>query len=197
MQRILLMLAAVILTATTMSAQVVPGMKYKEIKKIYKAKDYEKSADDPYSKGLSALGSAVVPGLGQLICGETGRGIAVFAGNALFGSAAGLCASAVYNCFQKDANGNPVQDSNGDYIITDEKAAIGWSGALLGVLAGGTIYWIWNICDASKVAKIKNMYYQDLNGKTAIRFNMYPSVNLAMTSTGTKPVAGMTLSMQF
>lgn len=37
---------------------------------------------------------------------------------------------------------------------------------------------------------------QDLQ-KHAFEFNMYPTVNYAMTSNGMKPVAGMTMSMQF
>lgn len=196
MKKILVLLAAVALTATTLSAQVVPGMKYKDLKDRYNAKYYEKSSIDPYSTFWTGLASFAVPGLGQVIAGETGRGIAVFAGDAAFSLAGYLVANKALDYVQKDANGKPVKDEKGELIVTDEKNFKKYAGALIGVGLGNAIYWIWNICDARKVAKVKNMYYQDLGGR-AMEFNVYPSVDLAMTADGTTPVAGMTLSLQF
>lgn len=197
MKRFFIILAAVVMTATTMSAQIAPGMKYKELKDIYNYKDYVKSVNDPYSKGWAGLASAVVPGLGQLICKEGGRGIAIFAGDAAFGIAAGLCVNKFYDYVQRDANGKVMRDADGGLIITDEKAAMKWGLGLIGVSAGNMVYWIWNMCDAVKVAKVKNMYFQDLQGGRAFEFELYPTVNYALTSDGSKPVAGMTLSMRF
>lgn len=197
MKRVLLILAAAIMTATTLSAQVVPGMKYKELKDIYNPKDYVKSSNDPHISGLYGLASAVVPGLGQIVCGEVGRGVAVIAGDAAFGIAATVCVYKFLDYVEKDANGNYMKGEDGLFVVTDEKAAKKWGYGLIGVAAGNMVYWIWNICDAVKVAKIKNMYFQDLNGGRAMEFNMYPSVDFAMTSKGTAPVAGMTLSLQF
>lgn len=196
MKKILVLLAAVALTATTLSAQVVPGMKYKDLKDRYNAKYYEKSSIDPYSTFWTGLASFAVPGLGQVIAGETGRGIAVFAGDAAFSLAGYLVANKALDYVQKDANGKPVKDEKGELIVTDEKNFKKYAGALIGVGLGNAIYWIWNICDARKVAKVKNMYYQDLGGR-AMELDVYPSVDLAMTADGTKPVAGMTLSLQF
>ncbi|MBR4818303.1 MAG: hypothetical protein IKZ72_06680 [Bacteroidales bacterium] len=197
MKRILIMLAAVVFTATTLSAQIAPGMKYRELKGIYNPKEYFKSSVDPYSRGWSGLASAVVPGLGQLVCGEAGRGIAVFAGDFAFGVAAGVCVNKFYDYVQRDANGNIQRDADGNLVITDEKAALKWGLGLIGVAAGNAVYWVWNICDAVKVAKVKNMYYQDLQGGRAIDIDLYPSVDFAMTSNGMTPVTGMTLSMKF
>lgn len=193
----LFVIFAVIMTATTLSAQVVPGMKYGELKKIYNAKDYVRSSDDPHISGLYGLASAFVPGLGQLVCGEVGRGIAVFAGDAAFGVAGSVCVMKFLDYVEKDADGNLVKDEDGQLVITDEKAAKKWGYGLIGVAVGNAIYWVWNICDAVKVAKIKNMYYQDLHGGRSMELNLYPTVDLAMTSKGTAPVAGMTLSLQF
>lgn len=197
MRRFFILLAAVVLTATTLSAQVAPGMRYRELKRIYNSKDYIRSTADPYSRVWSGLASAVVPGLGQLISGETGRGIAVFAGDAAFGIGAGVCVAKFFDYVEKDANGNPVKDSEGKLVITDEKAALKWGWGLIGVGAANAIYWIWNICDAVKVSKVKNMYYQDLQGNHSLEFNLYPSVDYAMTTNGYRPVTGMTLSMRF
>ena len=197
MKRLFLILAAAVMTASTLSAQVAPGMKYRELKSIYNAKDYVKSSNDPHLSGLYGLASAVVPGLGQAVCGEIGRGLAVFAGDAAFGVAATVCVYKFLDYVEKDANGNYKKDGKGLLVVTDEKAAKKWGYGLIGVAAGNMVYWIWNICDAVKVARIKNMYYQDLNGSRAMEFNMYPTVDLAVTSKGAAPVAGMTLSLQF
>lgn len=107
------------------------------------------------------------------------------------------CADKLLSYVQKDANGEYMKDSDGHYIITDEKAAGKWVGAIVGVGLGSMVYYIWNICDAVKVAKVKNMYYQDLAGGRAMEFSLPPSFDYAMTSDGTKPVAGMTLAVRF
>ena len=60
MKRFFIMLAAVVLTATTLSAQIVPGMKYRDLKNMYNPRQYVRNAADPYSKGWSAVASAVV-----------------------------------------------------------------------------------------------------------------------------------------
>ena len=197
MKKFILIFAAAVMTAATLSAQVVPGMKYKELKDIYNPKDYVKSSNDPYMSGLYGLASAVVPGLGQIISGEVGRGVAVIAGDAAFGVAATVCVYKFLDYVEKDANGNYMKDENGLFVVTDENAAKKWGYGLIGLAAGNMVYWIWNICDAVKVARVKNMYFQDLNGGRAMEINMYPTVNLAMTSQGTTPVAGMALSLQF
>ena len=197
MKRFFLILAAVVMTATALSAQVAPGMKYRELKGMYNHKNYVKSSVDPYSKGWSGLASAIVPGLGQIICGETGRGIAIIGGDIAFGVGTRLCVNQFLNYVEKDADGKYKKDENGLFVVTDEKAALKWGYGLIGLAAGNMVYWIWNICDATKVAKVKNMYYQDLKGGRTMEFNMYPSVDLAMTAKGTTPVAGMTLALQF
>ena len=197
MKRFFIIFAAVIMTAATLSAQVVPDMKYKELKDIYNPKDYVKSSNDPHISGLYGLASAVVPGLGQIVCGEVGRGVAVIAGDAAFGVAATVCVYKFLDYVEKDTNGNYMKDADGLFVVTDENAAKKWGYGLIGVAAGNLVYWVWNICDAVKVARVKNMYFQDLNGGRAMEINMYPTVNLAMTSQGTTPVAGMALSLQF
>nr|ACA61153.1 TM2 [uncultured microorganism] len=196
MKRIVILFAAVALMATSLSAQVVPGMKYKDLKDIYNHKDYVKSSVDPYSKFWSGLASFAIPGLGQVICGETGRGLAIFGGDLALGLVNSVVADKYLSYAQKDASGEYIKGDDGWYVFTDEQAAKKWGRTLLGTVTATLVYDIWNICDARKVAKVKNMYYQDLQGR-AVEFNLYPSVNYAMTSNGAQPVAGMTLSMQF
>ena len=111
MKRFFIMLAAVVLTATTLSAQIVPGMKYRDLKNMYNPRQYVRNAADPYSKGWSAVASAVVPGLGQMICKETGRGIGILAGDVALGVAGHVCASKFNDYLAKDANGKYVKEN--------------------------------------------------------------------------------------
>ena len=138
-----------------------------------------------------------MPGLGQAVCGEVGRGLAFFGGEIAFDIVGSAFAYKMLSYVQKDANGNYVTDADGKYVYTDEKAAQKWALAIAGVGVANLAYLIWDICDARKVAKVKNMYYQDLMGVRAMEVNLYPSIDLAMTANGAKPVAGFTLSMQF
>ena len=197
MKKIVILIAALIFTATSLSAQVAPKMKYKELKNTYDPREYVKSEADPYSPGWSGFASFVLPGLGQVISGETGRGLAFFAGDVGFSVAAGLCADKFLKYVKTDAAGKPVRDDKGKYVYTDDKAAGKWAGAVIGVSAVGVACYIWNICDARKVAKVKNMYYQDLAGKHAIGVDLYPSFDYAVTGEGSRLVPGMTLSLQF
>ena len=196
MKKIVVLIAAIVLTASSLSAQVAPRMKYKDLKDTYSPKEYVKSANDPYSPGWAGFASFVLPGLGQVISGETGRGIAFFAGDLAIGVAANLCADKFMEYVQTDANGKPVK-SDGKYVYTDDAAAGKWAGAIIGVSAIGVANYIWSICDARKVAKVKNMYYQNLAGKHAVGLDMYPSFDYAMTGAGARVVPGMTFALQF
>ena len=171
-------------------------MKYKDLKDTYSPKEYVKSANDPYSPGWSGFASFVLPGLGQVINGETGRGIAFFAGDLAIGVAANLCADKFMKYVQTDANGKPVKDG-GKYVYTDDAAAGKWAGAIIGVSAVGVANYIWSICDARKVAKVKNMYYQDLRNGYSMDFSLYPSLDLAQTPSGYQPAPGLALSLRF
>ena len=197
MKRIVVLIAAFVFTATALSAQVAPRMKYKDLKDTYNPKEYVKSATDPYSPGWSGFASFVLPGLGQVISGETGRGIAFFAGDVAIGATANIFADKFLDTVQKDADGKPAKDADGKYIFTDEKGARKWAGAIVGVSATAVAYYIWNICDARKVAKVKNMYYQGLAGNHAVGVDFYPSFDYAITGSGARLVPGMTLALQF
>ena len=65
------------------SVEIVPGMKYRQLKHIYNYREYVPSLTDRYSPGWSGVASFFVPGLGECINGEWGRGLAVVGGNFL------------------------------------------------------------------------------------------------------------------
>ena len=58
---------------------------------------------------------------------------------------------------------------------------------------------IWSSIDAARVAKVKNMYYQDLmNGKNTAELSFTPMVSFASNPSGSlQPCAGMSLQLKF
>ena len=163
--------------------EIVAGMKYKELKSIYNYKDWTSASDDRYSPGMMSVASFFIPGLGQMICGEVGRGFGWLGGAvgcwALVGVGAGL---EVYGAYNGDAPDTAM--------IT--------AGSLLTLAAylGLGAVEVCSIIDASRVAKVKNMYNQDLK-KRGLTMNLYPSVDYIRMGNGIQPTAGLTLAMRF
>ena len=58
---------------------------------------------------------------------------------------------------------------------------------------------IWSSIDAARVAKVKNMYYQDLiGGKTAVELIFAPALSFAPSQSGTTQMcAGLALQVKF
>ena len=67
---------------------------------------------------------------------------------------------------------------------------------LVGSVAQLTIE-ICAIVDAVRVAKVKNMYEQDLRKQYSFDVDFYPSVNYVQTAGGVRPAAGLTLALKF
>lgn len=151
------------------SLAVAPMMKYKEMAKVYDYRLYQKSLYDRYSPAGSGIASFFIPGLGQMICGEWGRGFAWLGGHV------------------------------GCSILTSLSAiAESETLALMG-LAGVLAIDICSIVDGVRVAKVKNMYMEDLrrSGYYGLDVDLYPSVNYVRTTSGVQPTAGMTLALRF
>ena len=53
---------------------------YKLNKQVYSSADYVSQPNDRYDPGLAAISSVFIPGLGQMISGEVGRGFAILGG---------------------------------------------------------------------------------------------------------------------
>ena len=60
--------------------EIWEGMPYRQIKKIYDFHDWQKADNDPYSPWGAGICSFVIPGLGQIINGEVGIGLAYMGG---------------------------------------------------------------------------------------------------------------------
>ena len=159
------------------AAGIVPGMKYKELKNIYNYEDWYSGRGDKYNPTLMGLCSFLIPGLGQMISGEVGRGFAWFGGavGCYFLSAATMALG-----------------------ITAIYSDNGMAGTLL-MLAGPAAMLTVDVCaivDACRVAKVKSMYAQDLR-KMNYTLNLHPSIDCIAMPNGIQPTAGLTLAMRF
>ena len=70
---------------------------------------------------------------------------------------------------------------------------------MLLTLAGHAALNIWNICDAARIAKVKNMFYQDYTGNLSrVDVKFEPNLALAPGAGGALvPTAGFSLSLKF
>lgn len=166
MKKIITLLAAVVLGCNLLNAQVAP--KYRELKRTYDPREYVKMSTDPYSPIWAGAASFLMPGLGQMVCDEVGRGIAFFAGEmALASATATFGYAAEYN----------------------ETCAVLCIVSAIATIAVD----IWSIVDATHVAKVKNMYRQDVLAKRT-SLSLYPSVKSAP---GSNFAPGLTLAVNF
>ena len=155
---------------------ITEGMKYYEYRKFYDTKNYWSQPTDPYSRGWAGFASAIIPGLGQGVAGEWGRGALFFLGNLGIN---------ILGYTQRSV------DSYGYYTYTD----LYWV-----ILAAGLAFNIWSMCDAVHVAKVKNMYYQDLRSmRTAqLDYSVSPFVSVTPNTGDERHLfAGLSLSLSF
>ena len=162
------------------TVELVPGMKYRNLKHIYDYKDYQPSIYESRSPGGMGVASFFIPGLGQMISGEVGRGLAWMGGH--------VGAYGVMNL-------GSVMLESGEYYGSENLTAYGTLFFLTG-LASVLAIDICAIVDAVRVAKVKNMYEYDLY-KKLYSLDFHPSVNYILTPTGTQPTAGFTLALNF
>ncbi len=166
------------ITTGTAIAAVHEGMKYRQYKNLYDARSYVHEAADAVNPVWAGIASFFVPGLGQCISGEVGRGLGFF-----FGELAGTIIMV-----------NMVPESNASQVTSGQRAALWFF--LLGITATD----VWNIVDAVHVTKVKNMYYQDLRRqKASIDLKMEPYIANVSDgfNAGYQPAAGISLKMTF
>ena len=177
------------------SRQIYQGMHYPQYAKLYDSKMYVPQFGDPYNSGTCGVLSALIPGLGQGLAGEWGRGGLIFAGNLLLGLA---CMQMIDVRYANGAVPVGISGSAGTRttIATIQISPLVWllSAARLGL----QIYSIW---DAVHIAKIKNMYYQDLrNSFSGVNLSLEPFLSYTPTQTSgydIQPAAGFSFKLNF
>lgn len=158
-------------------------MAYNDYKDLYDPKTYARQEFDPYSPFGSGVASFFIPGLGQIINGEAGRGAWM-----LFGDVAlitgGFLSAGLWTT--TDSTGKKVTTTGGTIC-----ACVCWAGSLA--------WTIWSIVDAANIAKIKNLYYRDCQKLTSkfVDLSLMPSLEFVPTAQGTQTAAGLTLAVRF
>ena len=183
----------------TVRANTYENKKYKELKHIYNPRRYNSMPGDPHSVFGAGLASFFIPGLGQVIDGEVGRGLAIWAGSAALtvGFYASLLNWSVKYTSWLESQGYSPDDQYIDTSSLDYSTSPSLGGCLLWV-AAGVVYQIWNISDACKVAKVKNMYWQDCMGYSSVSLSMDPYFAFTPTpGSGLQPVTGLSLKLTF
>ena len=162
-----------------------PGLKYRALNDYYDPSDYQKTPFDDHSPALSGVASFFIPGLGQMINGEVGRGLA------WMGAAAGtyfVTSAATIYCLLGAMCGS---------------SELFWASAAFATIGLGALITIdvIQIIDAVNIAKVKNMYEMDLIksqlSDAALDINLYPSISRIPTATGTRSTAELTLAFNF
>lgn len=149
---------------------IVEGMRFSEYKDLYDRKMYVHQPGDPYNPGVAGVLSFLIPGLGQGIDDEWGRGIIFTLGYVGIGA----LACAVYD----------EHDPTPSIIVSSLAIVLN----------------IWNIADAINVAKIKNMYNQDVRRlrMTQVDCTLSPFVSKTPDlGTGSHAFAGLSFSLTF
>ena len=189
MKRILIIALLALVATVSANAQYV---RYKDIKKDYNTKDYFPQVNDPYSPTWSSVLGFFVPGSSQLVMHETTRGLLFLGGSA-------ICSYIVNEEINNLTKIAVVDENNTITGFSDQDAAVKYSMVLIGTALVDLGLSIWSCIDAGKIAKTKNMYYQDLCGKSsAIQMNVAPSFALTPVQGGSyQPTAGMSLSLNF
>jgi len=155
------------------------GMPYSEYKHFYKSSDYSRQDGDRFSPVASGVSSFFISGLGQMENDQFLKGICMLVGTY------GLV---VAGCFV----GDKMKRADGtSYIKLNGKSYACWAGALA--------IDVWSICDAIKVAKIKNLYARDCQKIQASTCDIKIMPDLALASAGQnlKPTAGVALVVRF
>lgn len=175
------------------------NVRYRDIKDMYSPRDYVSRAGDYYSPAVAGVTSWLIPGLGQCIDGEWGRGLGIVAANCGFVALEFTEAALMY---YYSAPVKYYSDAPGGYSIRSSSTA--GTAICLGCAVVTALshfaFNIWNICDAVNIAKVKNMYFQDrAGGAASLDIHLEPQLAMypAPGASGFQPAAGLRLSVSF
>lgn len=173
MKNLILMLFAILLVSINTNAQ------YKINKTKYNYQNYTFQVGDPYNPSVAGLTSFLIPGLGQMISGEGGRG-AAFLGGFAGGVTMIVVGVKLSETYTENSPGN-----EGSIVLVASLVTVG----LIGMVGVD----IWAIIDAIHVAKVNNFAFRD---KTKIRSNVIISPYIGLFRAERIP-AGLSLKVQF
>lgn len=151
-----------------------PGLKYAELRRhYYDPHNYSLPyCFETHSPTLAGAASILIPGLGECINGEWGRGLGKFAG-----SLAMLAVVAVSEPSRFDYDGN-------GYL------------KFLGICG----YWgirLWSVIDAVNITKVLNMYEYDLGLLGVSDLSVYPAIGAGYNGRDSFATFGVGIAVSF
>ena len=149
---------------------------YKINKTKYDYSTWTYEEGDPYNPTTCGVLS-IIPGVGQMVAHEFGRGAAFFGGFA--------------GCFFMSAVGTGVAMGS-----SNETTLVLGVGLMVVSLAGAAAIDIWSIVDATRVAKVNNLAWRDRNN-TGLNLRIEPFISPIQTYEATKTQVGLSLIVNF
>lgn len=152
---------------------------YKQIRMNYNPSMYISQPGEPYNPTISGFCSWIIPGLGQMIYGETGRGLGYLGG--------------YIGCSIFTSIGSGIVASS----YEDGAVIAGTLMMVVGIVGMITVD-VSSIIDAVKVAKVKDMYVNDMRSKTSsLKLELSPYADqISMNNEIVRPV-GLTMRVKF
>ena len=167
------------------------NMHYKDLKKIYNFKFYERPEGTKPCIALYGIGSFLIPGLGQVCAAEPVRALAFFlpAVAIVAVDMAAFSFLIVKGTTEEVVNGIAQTGKNSSSWKTMQGVTIGCGCLLLGTA-------IWSSIDAVRVAKIRTMYKSDMRKLYGPSYSLelYPSIQTAPTFAA---APSLTLALRF
>lgn len=153
---------------------ILANAQYRINKKTYDRRTYHYEQGDRYSPAVAGIASFLIPGLGQMVCGETVRGLC-FMVPAYTGATVGM-----------------VELVRGMSGMTDSESN---AGAVF-LFSFGLYYALelWSTIDAVHVAKVNNMAFRDKQGAT-YRLKVEPFVGFSNYSLNRNIPIGVSLKI--
>jgi hypothetical protein len=172
MKKCVLILISVLFIGIGANAQ------YRINKTKYDYRTYSYQVGDPYNPSVAGLTSFLIPGLGQMISGEGGRGVAFLGGYVGFFVIYYVGAVSSINDINNGGTGS------------------GGAGVMVLGLLGAIGVDIWSIVDAIHVAKVNNLAFRD-KSKTSYNFQIKPYINISNYNYNSKIPVGLSLKVRF
>lgn len=172
----ILLLILILLFSTNTFAQ---QLKYRDIKNAYTTKNYRDKIEDPnYSPLITCVFNFFTPLASYYYLDETVRGVCVFGGQMI------ASAASIYGCvIVMNSTPHPkLSNDNARTIIAS------------GLIVSSAIY-LWSFFDVVKIAKIKNLAYQNNENKLSLKIS--PDLNFISMKNSYSPVAELRMSIAF
>ncbi len=172
MKKCLSLLICLVIFSSLTNAQ------YSINKTQYDYRTYSYQLGDPYNPSVAGITSFLIPGLGQMLSGEGGRGAAFLGGY--------LGCMVVYIIGYSSA----IND-----IDNGGTGSSGFGTMIVGSLGALGIN-IWSIVDAVRVAKVNNLAFRDQN-KSSFNLQLNPYIDTRYVRTQGRPITGISLKYSF